>query len=69
MAVGGVDVAVPELLGEAEAGGEIEDDFGIGARVAGRRHDRRAKLDQRLRFCADVEADLQRLPLEGRRDR
>ena len=54
---------------EAEAGGEVEDDVGIRARLAGRRHDRRAQLDQRLRLRADLEADLQRLALEGRGDR
>ena len=54
---------------EAEAGGEVEDDVGIRARFAGRRHDRRAKLDQRLRLLADLEADLQPLALEGRGDR
>ena len=65
MAVGGLDVAVPELLGEAEAGGEIEDDVGIRAGFAGWRNHRLAKLDMRLRLQADLEAELQRLPLEG----
>src|SRR6516164_1492290 len=37
MPVGGVDVAIPELLGEAEPDGKIENDFSIGARFAGRR--------------------------------
>ena len=69
MAVGGIDVAIPELRAEAEARGEIEDDVGVRARLAGRRHDRRAKLDQRLRLLADLEADLQRLALEGGGDR
>jgi hypothetical protein len=41
VAVGGIDVTIPELLGETEAGGEIEDDVGIRAGFAGRRHDRR----------------------------
>ena len=65
MAIGGLDVAVPELRAEAEAAGEIEDDIGIGARLAGRRHDRLAELDERLRVRADLEADLQRLALEA----
>ena len=65
MAVGGLDVAVPELLGEAVAGGEIEDDVGIRAGFAGWRNHRLAKLDMRLRLQADLEAELQRLPLEG----
>jgi len=64
MAVGGIDVAVPELLGKAEADGEVEDDVGIRARLAGRRNDRRAELDQRLCLGADLEADLQCLAFE-----
>src|SRR5438105_15737972 len=39
MAVGGVDVAVPELCAEPEPPGEIKDDVGIGACLAGWRHD------------------------------
>ena len=60
VAIGGVDIAVPELLAQAEPAGEIEDDVGVGAGLAERRDDRPAQLDQRLRLGADVEADLQR---------
>ena len=40
--VGGVDVAIPEMLGKTEPDGKIEDDVGIGARFAGRRPHRGA---------------------------
>jgi hypothetical protein len=69
VAVRGLDVAVPELRAEAKADGEVEDDVRIRTRLAGRRHDHLAKLDQRLRLRAYVEADLQPLALEGRGDR
>jgi len=69
MAVGGLDVAIPELRRQPKPPGEVEDDVGIRARFAGRRHDRRAKLDQRLRLGTDLETDLQALALESRGDR
>src|SRR5580704_13775686 len=65
MTIGGLDVAVPELRAEAEAAGEIEDAVGIGARLSRRRDDCLTELDQRLRVCADLEADLERLPFES----
>src|SRR6516165_10709479 len=64
MAIGGVDIAIPELRTEAEPLSQIEDDVGVGTRLAARRHDRRTKLDQRLRLRADVKANLQRLALK-----
>jgi hypothetical protein len=69
VAVGGVDVAFPELLGETETGSKVEDDVGIRTGVARRRDDRRAQLDQRLRLLADLETNFERLPLKGRRNR
>ena len=48
---------------------ERKDDFGVRPRFSRRRHDRLAKLHQRLGVRADLEADLQRLALETRRDR
>src|SRR6516164_11615812 len=69
VAVGGIDIAIPELRTEAEPLGQTEDDVGVGTRLAARRHDGRTKLDQRLCLRADVEANLQGLALEGRGDR
>jgi len=46
VAIGGIDVAVPELRAKPEAGGEVENDIGVGAGFAGRRDDGWAKLDQ-----------------------
>jgi hypothetical protein len=34
MTVGGVDVAIPEMLGETQPNSEIEDDFRVGAGLA-----------------------------------
>src|SRR5215469_13183324 len=69
VAVSGIDIAIPELRTEAEPLGQIEDDVGVGTRLAARWHDSPTKLDQRLRLRADVEANLQGLALEGRGDR
>jgi hypothetical protein len=55
--VGGVDVAIPELLAKVEPDRKINDDFRVGACFAGRRR-RRTKLDQRLCFLANLKADL-----------
>src|SRR5215472_7311154 len=68
VAVGGIDIAIPELRTEAEPLGQTEDDVGVGTRLAARWHDGWTKLDQRLRLRADVEANLQGLALEGRGD-
>ena len=58
VAVSGINVAIPELRGKAEAHGEIEDDVGIGAGFTRRRNDRLSELDERLRLRADIESDL-----------
>ena len=44
-AIGGLDVAVPELSAETEAAGEVEDEIGIRARFPGRWHDRLPELN------------------------
>ena len=49
VAAGGVDVAVPEVLAQAEAAREREDDLEVGARLAAWRHERPAQLHERLR--------------------
>jgi hypothetical protein len=56
------------VLRETEPGGKVEDDVGIGTSLAWRRRDRRTQLDQELRLGADLEAHLERLALEARRD-
>ena len=45
VAIGRLDVAVPELVAKAEATGEIEDDIRVGPRL------RRAAARQRWRNC------------------
>src|SRR5262245_4306038 len=65
VAVRSLNIAVPELLRKPKPASEIEDDLGVRPCLSRRRHDSLAELDQRLRFGADVEADLQRLALEG----
>ena len=42
MAVGGLDVPVPELVRQSKPGSKTEDDVGVRARLAARRHDRRS---------------------------
>ena len=65
LAIGRVDVAVPELAAKAEAAGEVEDDAGIRPRLPGRRHDGLAQLDKGLGLGSDLETDPQRLALEA----
>ena len=65
MAVGGLDVAVPEVVAETEAARQVEDDLRVGAGLAAGRDHRPSQLDERLRLRARLEADLERLPLEG----
>ena len=64
-----VDVAVPEVLAQAEARGEVEDDLQVRAGLAARRDERPAQLDEGLRRLAALEPDLQCLGLERRRHR
>ena len=65
MTIGALDVAVPKLRAKAEAAGKVEDDVGIGPSLSRRRDDCLAKLDQRLRVRADLEAYLERLAFES----
>src|SRR4051812_50170889 len=64
MAPRGVDVAVPEVLAETEPLRQREPDLEIGPRLAPRRLDGPAQLNERLSFLADLEPDAQRLGLE-----
>src|ERR1700722_1023395 len=66
VAVGRIDVAVPEEFSEAEPACEIEYDAGVGTRLAAWRHDRLSKLHPRLCLRSDVETHLQSLVLEWR---
>ena len=68
MSVRGVDVAVPEVRAEAETPRQLEDDLGIGARLAARRDHRPPELNERLRRGAHLEAELEGFALERRRD-
>ena len=64
VAVGGVDVTVPEMGAETETAGEIEHDLGIRAGFTARLDHGTPQLHQRLRRRAHVEADLEALALE-----
>jgi hypothetical protein len=64
VAEGGVDVAIPELLAEPEAGGQLEDDLQVGTGLAARRYQGVAQLDESLRLLAHPEADHEGLGLE-----
>src|SRR5262249_58197598 len=66
--VTGVYVAVPEMLTEAKARGEAEDDIGVGTCLTRRLNNRLPKLNARLRLRADVKSDLESLAFEARRD-
>src|SRR5215471_4637316 len=46
VAVGGVDIAIPEQRTEAEPPGQIENDVGVGTRLAARWHNGRTQLNQ-----------------------
>ena len=63
-----IDVAAEEVVAEAEAVREIEDDLDVGAGLAARRNHARPQLDMRLRRLAHLEADPERLGLEGAGD-
>ena len=67
VSVTGIDVAVPEMLAEAKAHCEAKDDICVGTCLAGRLNDRLPKLNVRLRVCADLESDLERLAFEAGR--
>ena len=69
LAVGRVDVAVPELLLEAEALGKLEHDPDVAFRFAARFDDRRAELGVRRRIRANFEVGAQALALPRRVDR
>jgi hypothetical protein len=63
--IGGLDIAVPELLAKAETRSKAEHDLGVGPRFAGWGDHGRPKLHLRLRLRADFEADLQRFAFEA----
>ena len=53
------DIAVPEVVSEAQADREIEHDVDIGPGFAARRDERRAKLYQLAGVLIEPEADAQ----------
>jgi len=54
LAIGGINIAIPELLVQSEAPGERKDEISVGSRLALRRDDRRSQLDERLRVGSDL---------------
>ena len=62
--VGSLDVPHPEMLAKTKPDRQIQDDVGVGPRLAARGYDALTKLHQRLGFRADLEAKAQRFPLE-----
>src|SRR5688500_18264738 len=46
VAVGGIDVSVPEMVSQAEPSREVEDDLNVGARLTAWRDERLSKLNQ-----------------------
>ena len=67
--VGGIDVAAPELIGEAEALGQLEHDPDIALRLAQGFDGRWAELREGARIGADLEVRAKPLALERRVDR
>ena len=66
LAVGGLDVTIPEVLEKTEVLRQAEDNLGVRARLANRRHHGVAILHQGLCTHADLEAEPHRLALEAR---
>src|SRR6266567_6365270 len=64
-AVRGLDVTIPEVSTETKAARQVEDDLGIGTGLTTRLDHSRPQLHQRLRLCTHLEANLERLALEG----
>src|SRR5262249_6289906 len=65
----GVDIAVPEMLAKTEAHGKAKDDISIGSCLAAWENDGLPKLNVRLRFRADLEADLESFAFKAGRHR
>ena len=68
LAVSRIDLALPEMLTQAQPHGKVEYEIGIGSRFARRWHHGAAELDQRLCFGIDLKADLQGFALEAGRN-
>src|SRR5712691_13137365 len=64
-AVSGLDVTVPEVGTQTKAARQVEDDLGIGTGLPTRLDHPRPQLHQRLRLRTHLEANLERLALEG----
>jgi hypothetical protein len=56
LAIGSVDVAVPELLAKAEMRCEAENEIGVRPCLTGRGDDRLPKLNMRLCGFADLKS-------------
>src|SRR6516165_5026359 len=63
------DIAVPEVVSEAQADREIEHDVDIGPGFATRRDERRAKLYQLAGVLIEPKADAQPFALPGASNR
>src|SRR6266571_4640055 len=64
-AVSGLDVTVPEVGTQTKAACQVKDDLGIGTGLTTRLDHLRPQLHQRLCLLTHLEADLERLALEG----
>src|SRR6266566_2655576 len=64
-AVSGLDVTVPEVGTQTKAACQVEDDLGIGTGLTTRLDHLRPQLHQRLGLGTPLEANLERLALEG----
>src|SRR5215470_17096142 len=65
LAMGGIDIPVPELFTKTEPSGQIKDDLRVGAGLIGGRDDRRPKLNARLCLLTYLESNLQRFAFEA----
>src|SRR5215468_1879204 len=66
LAIGGMDIAVPEVLAQAEPLRQVKDEVDVGSRFARWRHDRLAPLHEGLCLSTDLISDLQGFTLEAR---